>query len=217
MMYSVTSLILNMFKKALFTIIILIVLLSTAFSQGKWELKRNENGIEVFTRTPLTGNLKELRVICELTTTKTQLIKTLQDIKHYNDWVYNTRKTAILKTVNSKQIIFYSVSHLPWPIKDRDLIVQLSLLPDSITNRFEIQAKSLPDYLPKNPDIIRVPYSLALWKVIVVDDHTLKVDYTFSVNPGGNLPAWLVNTTLAIGPYNSFMDLRDELKKAASK
>jgi hypothetical protein len=207
----------SMFKKALFTSIILITGLSSAFCQGKWELKRNENGIQVFTRTPLTGNIKELRFICELTTTKAQLIKTLQDIKHYNDWVYSTRKTTLLKIVNPRQLIYYSVSHLPWPIKDRDLIVQLTLIPDSITNRFEIQAKSLPDYLPKNPDFIRVPYSLALWKVIVVDDHTLKVDYTFSVNPGGSIPAWLVNTTLAIGPYNSFVSLRNELKKAASE
>jgi len=206
-----------MFKKALFTIIILITVLSAAFCQGKWDLKRNENGIQVFTRTPLTGNLKELRVICELTATKAQLIKTLQDIKHYDEWVYNTRKAMILKTVNPQQIIFYSVSHLPWPIKDRDLIVQLTVTPDSTINRFEMQAKSLPDYLPKNPDLVRVPYSLALWKVIVVDDHTLKVDYTFSVNPGGSIPAWLVNTTLAIGPYNSFMGLRDELKKVASQ
>src|SRR5476649_2236533 len=100
-----------MFKKALSTIIISITLLSAAFSQGKWDLKRNENGIQVFTRTPLTGNLKELRVICELTTTKAQLIKTLQDIKHYDDWVYSTRKTAMLKAVSPQQIIFYSVSH----------------------------------------------------------------------------------------------------------
>ncbi len=216
MMYSVTGTI-GMFKKALFTIIILIAPLSAAFSQGKWELKRNENGIQVFTRTPLTGNLKELRVICELTTTKAQLIKTLQDIKHYDDWVYSTRKATLLKTVSPQQIIFYSVSHLPWPIKDRDLIVQLTVIPDSTANRFEIQAKSLPDYLPKNPDLIRVPYSLAVWRVIVVDDHTLKVDYTFSVNPGGSIPAWLVNATLAVGPYNSFMGLRNELKKIASE
>ena len=217
MMYSVTRPDISMFKKALSTIIILITALSAAFSQGKWELKRNENGIEVFTRTPLTGNLKELRVICELTTTKAQLIKTLQDIKHYDEWVYSTRKATLLKTVNPEQIVFYSVSRLPWPIKDRDLIVQLTVIPDSTANRFEIQAKSLPDYLPKNPDLIRVPYSLAVWRVIVVDDHTLKVDYTFSVNPGGSIPAWLVNTTLAVGPYNSFMGLKNELKKIASE
>jgi hypothetical protein len=202
----------GMLKKALLVLGFLTISILPGFSQGKWELKKSENGIEVYTRTPLTGNLKELRVVCELATTKTQLIKVLQDIKHYNNWVYSTRKTNLLRIVNPQQIIYYSVSHLPWPLKDRDLIVELSILPDSVANRFQIQAKSLPDYLPQNPDFVRVPYSLALWKVVVVNDHMLKIDYTFSVNPGGSIPAWLVNTTLSIGPYNSFMNLRSVLK-----
>ncbi len=202
-----------MFKNALLVFCVFIIPRMACFSQGKWELKRDENGIQVYTRTPLTGNLKELRVVCELTATKTQLIKTLQDIKHYNNWVYSTRKTTLLKS-SLQQTIYYSTSHLPWPIKDRDLIIELSILPDSAANRFGIQAKSLPAYLPENPDFVRVPYSLATWKVIIINDHTLKVDYTFSVNPGGSIPAWLVNSTLSIGPYKSFMNLRETLKNA---
>ena len=107
-------------------------------------------------------------------------------------------------------MVYYSVSHLPWPLKDRDLIVQLTIFP-STDNTFEIEAKSLPAYLPQRKEYVRVPYSLAKWKVIEVNDHLLKVDYTFSVDPGGSIPTWLVNSTLAIGPYNSFMKLREQL------
>jgi hypothetical protein len=185
---------------------------SAAFGQGKWEQKINENGIEVFTRKPLNGNLKELRVVCDLLCSKAELIKTLQDINNYHNWVYSTKSTNMLKVVNPQQMIYYSVSHLPWPLKDRDLIVQLSIMPGAESNDFEIQAKSLPDYLPRNTDFIRVPYSSALWKVTVVNEHLLKVDYTFSVDPGGSIPVWLVNSTLAIGPYKSFLQLKEQLK-----
>jgi len=185
---------------------------SATFGQGKWEQKINENGIEVFTRKPLNGNLKELRVVCDLLCSKAELIKTLQDINNYHNWVYSTKSTNMLKVVNPQQIIYYSVSHLPWPLKDRDLIVQLSIMPGAESNNFEIQAKSLPDYLPRNTDFIRVPYSSALWKVTVVNEHLLKVDYTFSVDPGGSIPVWLVNSTLAIGPYKSFLQLKEQLK-----
>jgi hypothetical protein len=206
-----------MFKKTVFLFGILFLVCPMVFSQGKWELKRNDNGIEIYTRTPLNGDLKELRVVCEFTATKAQLIKTLQDIQHYKNWVYSTKKNMLLKTVNPQQLIYYAVSHLPWPIRDRDLIIELSILPDSASNQFRIQAKSIPDYLPQNPDLVRVPYSAALWKVTVVNDHTLKVDYIFSVNPGGSIPAWLVNSTLSIGPYKSFMALRELLKKELLK
>jgi hypothetical protein len=202
-----------MYKKAWYCFGIFLLIFSVSLAQGKWESKINDNGIEIFTRKPLTGNLKELRVVCELACTKEQLIKTLQDISKYPDWVYSTKKTVLLKVISPQQIIYYSTCHLLWPLKNRDLIVQLSIIPTAESNSFEIEAKSQPDFLPRNPDFIRIPYSSALWKVTVVNEHTLKVDYTFSVDPGGSIPAWIVNSTLAIGPYNSFTKLREQLKK----
>jgi hypothetical protein len=198
-------------KKKLFLVSILVFAFVAVMAQGNWELKKNENGIAVYTRKAATGNLKELRVVCELNATKAQLISTLQDIGNYNDWVYSNKKSEILKSLNPYKIIYYTESRLPWPIKDRDLIVQLDI--DSGPEILEIQAKSLPEYLPQNKKFVRVPYSLAKWKVTQAAENKLKVDYTFSVDPGGSIPAWLVNATMAIGPYNSFAKLREVLKE----
>jgi hypothetical protein len=198
-------------KRKLFLVSILLFAFVAVMAQGNWELKKNENGIAVYTRKAATGNLKELRVICELDATKSQLISILQDIGNYNDWVYSNKKSEILKSLNPYKIIYYTESRLPWPIKDRDLIVQLDIY--SGPEILEIQAKSLPEYLPENKKYVRVPYSLAKWKVTQVTENKLKVDYTFSVDPGGSIPPWLVNATMAIGPYNSFAKLREVLKE----
>jgi hypothetical protein len=201
--------------KKYFLFLIAFVSAISAVAQGKWELKKNENGIEVYTRKAAAGNLKELRVTCELDATKAQLINTLLDIPDYNDWVYSNKKSVILKTVSPQRIIYYTQSHLPWPIKDRDLVIELDINPTPEV--LNIQAKSLPAYVPKANDFIRVPYSLATWKVTQANNNKLKVDYTFSVDPGGNIPAWIVNATMAIGPYNSFVKLREVLKKGGGK
>jgi len=197
-------------KKNLFIFSLLLFGLSKGMAQGKWELKKNENGIEVFTRKAAKGNIKELRVICELDATKVQLINTLEDISDYNSWVYSNKKSTVLKTITPQNIIYYTESHLPWPIKDRDLVIELNITPTP--DVLNIVAKSLPAYLPKNDNYIRVPYSLAQWKVTQAPDNKLKVDYTFSIDPGGNIPSWLVNATLTIGPYNSFVKLKEMLK-----
>ncbi|MGZ3874692.1 MAG: START domain-containing protein, partial [Mucilaginibacter sp.] len=194
---------------------ILVVSFFSALAQGNWELKKNENGIAVYTRKPAKGNLKELRVVCELNATKAQLISVLQDIANYNDWVYSNKKAEILETPNPDKIIYYAQSRLPWPIKDRDLVIQLDI--NSEPEILYIRAKSLPSYLPQTDKFIRVPYSLAVWKVTQAANHKLKVDYTFSVDPGGSIPAWIVNATMATGPYNSFVKLREVLKDKANK
>jgi len=197
-------------KKIPFLFILVLFGLSTAIAQGKWELKKSDNGIEVYTRKAANGNLKELRVICELNATKAELISTLQNIDNYNSWVFCNKKSEILKTENPEKIIYYTQTHLPWPLKDRDLIVELNINPTP--DGFNAFVKSIPDYLPKENNYIRVPYSLAQWHVTQAPENMLKVDYTFSIDPGGSIPSWLVNATLAIGPYNSFMKLREILK-----
>jgi hypothetical protein len=197
-------------RKKIFFVTVLLFEFSLSMAQGKWELKKDENGIKVYTRKAAKGNIKELRVICELDATKAQLISTLEDIAGYNSWVYSNKKSTILKTVDPDDIIYYTQSHLPWPIKDRDLIVELNIMPAA--GVLNIEAKSIPDFLPKNINFIRVPYSYAKWKVTEAPDNKLAIDYTFSLDPGGSIPSWIVNATLAIGPYNSFLKLEEELK-----
>jgi hypothetical protein len=197
-------------KKKLIVFSVLIFGLSTVMAQGSWELRKDGDGISVYTRKAANGNIKELRVLCELDASKAQLISTLQDIADYNSWVYSNKRSIVLKTINPQKIIYYTESHLPWPIKDRDLVIELDITPTP--DVLNIQAKSIPNYLPQKNNYIRVPYSLATWKVTQVADNKLKVDYTFSVDPGGSIPVWLVNATLAIGPYNSFVRLKEILK-----
>ena len=197
-------------KRSWFILSLILTWFYPACGQGKWELKKNDSGIQVYTRKAAKGNVKEVRVLCDLDATKAQLINTLQNIADYSSWVYSNKKSTVLKMVNPQNIIYYTESHLPWPIKDRDLVIELNILPTP--DVLNILAKSVPNYLPVQNDYVRVPYSLAVWKVTQAPDNKLKVDYTFSVDPGGSIPSWLVNATLTIGPYNSFVKLRQILR-----
>jgi len=185
----------------------------SSMAQGKWELRKNQDGIAVYTRKAAKGDIKELRVVCELNTTEERLISTLRNIDGYNKWVYSNKRSEILKKPDAQSIIYYTQSQLPWPIKNRDLVVELNIKREAEV--LNIEAKSLPSYLPEKEGYIRVPYSLALWNVTPNGLNGLKIDYTFSVNPGGSIPSWLVNATLTVGPYNSFVKLREILKQSA--
>src|SRR5579872_7448549 len=94
-------------KKQLFFFIMLLAA-SAAAAQGKWELSKSEHGIEVYTRKAATGNLKEVRVVCEMEATKAQLQNMLFDIAGYNDWVYSNKKSTLVKTISVQKIVYYS-------------------------------------------------------------------------------------------------------------
>lgn len=130
-------------KKMLFVFSGMLFILSDGLAPGLWELKKDENGIKVYTLKSAIRNLKEFRVVCQLYATKAQLIAILQNIRDYSSWVYSNKKSVFIKIINPQKILDYTQSHLPWPIKDRDLIVELDINPAAdIVN---IQAKSIPD------------------------------------------------------------------------
>ncbi|HEX3385921.1 MAG TPA: START domain-containing protein, partial [Mucilaginibacter sp.] len=110
-------------------------------------------------------------------------------------------------------LIYYSEISMPWPLSNRDLVIQLSFKRDTVDHTLHIQAKSIPGVLPPKPNLIRVPFSLAEWDVKVLPNKLLDIQYTLSADPGGALPAWLVNLAASVGPYNSFQKLKALLTK----
>jgi hypothetical protein len=195
---------------------LLILLLSgwfTCFAQEEWTLKKNENGIAVYTRRLNSEKYKEIRVICEYNASADQLIKILQDVNNHKDWVYKTTKSYLINRKNKDTLFYYSEISVPWPASNRDAVVQLAFAKDTANKKLSISVRSIPNLLPQKPNIIRVPYSLGLYNVTTLPNNRIKIDYTLSVDPGGSLPAWLVNYTATIGPYNTFLKLKELVEK----
>ena len=182
-------------------------------AQEKWELKKNENGIAVYTRKLDSEKYKEIRVICEFNANAKDLINILQDVNHHKDWVYKTTKSWLIRRVNEDTLFYYSEISLPWPASNRDAVVQLAVANDTLRKHILITIRSFPDLLPEKPNLVRVPYSLGQYNIISLPDNHIEIDYTLSVSPGGSLPAWLVNYTATIGPYNTFLSLKKLVEK----
>ena len=190
----------------------------TLSAQDNWELKKNENGIAVYTRGIANEKLKEIRVICELPGTTAGLLNVLQNVSGHANWVYLTEKATLVKKLSPNALVYYTTTDMPWPVTNRDLVVEFSYNEVPGTKNIAIQAKSATGYVPPKKNYVRVPYSLATWEVVPLADNKIKVDYVFRVNPGGTIPAWLVNMAAATGPYNTFVKLREILTdKQASK
>src|SRR5687768_5292809 len=170
------------------------------FGQDNWELRRNENGIAVYSRKVGDVSFKEIKVECELRGTPAQLIRIIKDVPHHPDWVYGVKKANILKKKSENNFIYHTESDMPWPVTDRDLVAENTIHPVAKTGRVTMEIHSLKDYLPQNKGFVRVPYSEASWDILPVPGNKIKITYIFRVDPGGAIPAWLVNATIATGP-----------------
>ena len=184
--------------------------MNMARAQDSWELRRNENGITIYSQRH--DKIVQLRLLTEFNATPASLEAQLQNINNYVNWVYGNKRSGIIKKINDNDIIYFTEAHLPWPIQDRDLVIELNIKPATANEPLTITAKSIDGILPPKKHFIRVPYSLATWRIFPAPGNKIRIDYTFSLDPGGSIPGWLVNMTIAKGPYESFLKLGEILK-----
>ncbi|MEO5681730.1 MAG: START domain-containing protein [Chitinophagaceae bacterium] len=186
-----------------------------AAGQADGELKQDKDGIKVYTKKMDNSPLKAVRVVCTLNTSLSTLTAALLDIKGSTDWVYETRKASLLKQLSPSELIYYSEVQIPWPVSNRDFIILLTVSQDPRTKVVTVAGHNKPDYLPEVKNIVRIQKSYSKWLITPLSKGQVKIEYDLQVDPGGNVPAWLINMFAAKGPYETFKRLREQVKKPA--
>jgi hypothetical protein len=179
-------------------------------SEG-WKLEKDKDQIQVYSRHVGSNKIAELKVECVIPGTRHQLVALLSDVANYPQVIYGTRQASLLKRSSETQFSYYIVNKLPWPVKDRDMAVQLNFAWEPAVKTLRIQANRLPNQVPPNPDLIRIADFAANWHVRSVNEHTLKITYTCRIDPGGSIPPKVENFAASTGAYNSFVLIRDNL------
>jgi START domain len=183
----------------------------SANAQNEWRLKREQSGIKIYMRTSEHSSFNEIKVEMTIQSKPSSLVALLLDVPNHAHWVYNVKNSYVLKKMADNELYFYEVVDSPFPASDRDLVVHLKITQDSATKMMNISAINIPDYIPPKKGIVRVPVSNESWKVIPVNNNSLRIEYYLEIDPGGSIPAWLLNNFAEKGPYESFRHLQEQV------
>lgn len=192
-----------------------ILLLATliAFPQPGWVLKSKTDNILIYTRDEPDSKFDAIKVKCEMTATLSQFVSVIMDVNAGVEWVYSTKSCVLLKQVSPSELYYYSEINLPWPITNRDFIAHLTVTQDPVSRVVTIKGPTVSQYLPVKKNIVRVAHSEGLWTITPLPAHKIAVEYTLITDPGGSLPAWMVNLFATKGPLESFKKLAIQLRK----
>jgi hypothetical protein len=185
------------------------------FSQNDWALKLDKEGIRVFTKNLENSPFKAVRTVCTIDAPLTRVMAVLLDIPGSVNWLYATKSCSVLKQISPSDIIYYSEIEVPWPVNNRDFVVRIKVSQDERTKAVTILGENKPTFLPENKNVVRIQKSFAKWVIVPLSKNQVKVEYILQVDPGGSVPAWLINMFATKGPYESFKNLREQVKKPA--
>lgn len=182
-------------------------------SQDNWKLHTSKDGIEVYTKHLIGSDYKAVKTVCMVNASLSTIAAVLMDVNRTTEWVYSTERCKILKQYSPMDLMYYAEVGLPWPASNRDFIIRITLTQDPTTKVITIRALNMPTYMSELPSLVRIQRSSGLWTITPVGLHRVRIEYELQVDPGGLLPAWLVNLFAADGPYESFKNLQQQVQK----
>ena len=183
----------------------------TAWGQEPCTLKVDKDSIQVYSCKLANSRFKAVKSVFQIKGSLNQLAAMVMDIENYHTWQKETVVAKVLKKVNDHEIIYYYEAAAPYPATNRDFVIRLTVEQDPGTKELEIHAVSVPEYIPHKPNIIRVPFSKARWKVKPLRSGQLLVEYRIEIDLGGSVPPWLINLVSHQAPHDTFKAMRQHI------
>lgn len=174
-------------------------------------LKRDIDSIRVYSCKQQEGSFRTVRAKFMLDAPLDRFVELMLDVNNYVNWQYKVVRASVLDQVSQDEVVYYTEVEAPWPVSNRDVIIRLKINSEPGTSTIKVTTTNIPDYLPVNKGIVRIPLSKAEWKATAVSPSKLAIEYQLQLDLGGAVPPWLVNLVSSEGPYESFRNLRMQL------
>lgn len=200
--------------KPILSSIALLFIFAAAPAQGEWKLKTDRDGIRTYSKKLDDSKINAVKVESVFPASLAQFVAVIADVKSYDNWVYNSKSTSIIKQVSPGELYYYSEVGFPWPATNRDFVSHVVIRQDPRTKVVNVDAKNVSGFVPAKPNIVRITRSTAKWTITPVTANQVRVEYILQVDPGGDLPAWLINPFASKGIVETFKNLRTQLKRS---
>ncbi len=177
--------------------------------KGDWKLVREKKDISVFARKLEESEFKEIKVVGQVRSDMSEIVAALEDVEAQEEWVIRTIDAYAISDDGAGHIDYYISTDMPFPISDRDLIVSYEREQDPSTKVVKTHSTVADHDIVLQDGFVRVPHFESTYTLTPIGDDLVQVEYYMMIDPGGDLPVWLVNMAAAKGPYDTIRSLFD--------
>ena len=138
------------------------------------------------------------------------------DVENAVKWVPYMGSVKVLSRDDKKgEFLLYMVLNFPFPLKDRDLVVQ-GKIQKNAQGIISIKNKAIDKGYAKNPNYVRLNDYQGDWTFQKLANNKVKVSTYGYANPEGSIPLKFVNFFVEQQPYQMLQKMKTELGKSSS-
>lgn len=198
---------------------IFLACLSSSFAAdlSSWKKLYSKKGLSFYSKKLKGSSLLNFRAIGEINVAMGEAMAILRSVEHATKWDENTKVKKTIENISDIEAITYSETAIPWPFRNRDLVLSNKLFIDTERVALRVDVKSIErkDY-PKRKKLVRAYLDAKMFFREKSANQTL-VDLQILVDPKGSIPHWIVNIVQKSMPYDFLIGLVNYSKKVDMK
>ena len=191
----------------------LILMLSYSLAAQSWNFIKEKDGIKIYTRLEAGKSLKSYKGVTDIHAPAEKVFALIEDVNNTDWWDKNLTQIKVMLYEKCKRAQYYLVYDLPWPVTDRDLCVDVTVIIDPGTGVCKIIAVPLPGIVPERPDRIRIKEYRQTWTVKPAGKELSHVELEGYVDPAGSIPDWISNMLIVDSPFKVISGVKERLEK----
>jgi len=180
--------------------------------EEEWRFVYEADGITVHKRINEDTIFIEFKSTGVLRGEISDYLSVILDTEIMPDWAPQCIEAQNIESSNDRETIVYVACNGVWPVADRDYVAKRTISSGSEKSAVRINIDLIEN--PDAPDIkgrVHIPYLQCCWILKSINPSHTHVELRACVDPGGWLPAWLVNWGYRWIPYRYLKELESKV------
>ncbi|MEO0438470.1 MAG: START domain-containing protein [Pseudomonadota bacterium] len=180
----------------------------------EWKLRRDEDGIRVFTADVPDSKHAAVRSEMHVATPLRELVALVLDTSACSSWAALCKESTIPQRSSDTEFHVYTYNDLPWPVKDRDAVTRVVWTVNPESGSAHMVAELTEGLVKAKGKALRLTTGVTSWTFTPTENGTLVENFAH-IDPGGSMPAWVTNMLLVDSPHDTLVAMRETVAKGA--
>lgn len=183
-----------------------------------FKLDREVGAIKVFKARDKERGYDRVRVQAVSEQPLEVLLQVNTDVSKWSSWMPRVLQADYVEPGTDRYTVRMRFSS-PWPVKNRESITETRVTRNPETGAVRVAFHTVENQVPLSDDFVRIPFVDGSWEFTPLPNGQVGIVHEMLVNPGGNVPKWVVNAEAVDLPLNNVikaMEQADKVRRTAS-
>jgi len=194
-------------------ILFLSVVHTYSLTAQSWKFATEKDGIKIYTGEEAGMALKSYRGVTDISAPAEKVFAIIEDVNNTDWWDKNLSRIKVLHYEKFKSAQYYLVYDLPWPVTDRDLCVEVTVMQDTVSGERRITAAAVTGVIPESNDMVRIKDYRQTWTIIPIAKEKSHIELEGYIDPAGSVPDWISNLLIVDSPFKAISGIKERMTK----